>query len=60
MEADDEDTQDGDSLNHVKLDTNLTELTIKEDVSIITHENTSECPLEETTEVITLAVYIKI
>ena len=30
LEADDEDTQDGDSLNHLKLDINLTELNIKD------------------------------
>jgi len=50
LEADDEDTQDGDSLNHVKLDANLTELTIKEDISITSLDNSSECPLEETAE----------
>jgi len=43
LEADDEDTQDGDSLNHLKLDTNLTELTIKEDVAV-------ESPLAEGAE----------
>jgi len=46
LEADDEDTQDGDSLNHLKLDTNLTELTIKEDVAV-------ESPLAEGAEVAT-------
>jgi len=50
LEADDEDTQDGDSLNHLKLDTNLTELTIKEDVSTTPHDNSSECAFEETAE----------
>lgn len=30
LEADDEDTQDGDSLNHLKLDVSLTELNIQD------------------------------
>lgn len=34
LEADDEDTQDGDSLNHLKLDVSLTELTIRNKSSV--------------------------
>ena len=33
MEADDEDTQDGDSLSHLKLEPNLSNLSIQEDVA---------------------------
>ncbi|XP_046452938.1 PRKC apoptosis WT1 regulator protein-like isoform X3 [Daphnia pulex] len=45
LEADDEDTQDGDSLNHLKLDINLTELNIKEDSQLSTsHDSTPESP----------------
>lgn len=45
LEADDEDTQDGDSLNHLKLDINLTELNIKDDSQLSTsHDSTPESP----------------
>lgn len=54
LEADDEDTQDGDSLNHLKLDINLTELNIKEDSQLSTsHDSTPESPPIDLAEVIT-------
>ena len=53
MEADDEDTQDGDSLNHLKLDINLTDLNIKEDPLLSTsHDSTPESPPVDLAEVI--------
>ena len=52
LEADDEDTQDGDSLNHLKLDINLTELNIKEDALLSTsHDSTPESPPVDLSEV---------
>lgn len=52
LEADDEDTQDGDSLNHLKLDINLTELNIKEDSQLSTsHDSTPESPPIDLAEV---------
>lgn len=55
MEADDEDTQDGDSLNHLKLDINLTELNIKDDSQLSTsHDSTPESPPIDLVEVLLL------
>lgn len=52
MEADDEDTQDGDSLNHLKLEVSLTELNIKEDAQLSTsHDSTPESPPTDVAEV---------
>lgn len=50
MEADDEDTQDGDSLSHLKLEVSLTELNIKDDAQL-SHDSTPESPPTDLTEV---------
>ena len=60
MEADDEDTQDGDSLNHLKLDINLTELNVKEDSQLSTsHDSTPESPPIDLAEVIARLLALK-
>ena len=51
LEADDEDTQDGDSLSHLKLDVNLEELNIKGDNIITSLENSPDSPIVDMTEV---------
>lgn len=61
MEADDEDTQDGDSLNHLKLDINLTDLNIKEDPLLSTsHDSTPESPPVDLAEVISFEFLLQI
>lgn len=50
MEADDEDTQDGDSLNHLKLDASLTDLSITRHHPSHNHQDHESSNLSEELE----------
>ena len=59
FEADDEDTQDGDSLSHLRLDSSLTDLNIQEAsvVASCNENSVQDAATTDTTEVSSVSIF---